>query len=231
MPDFNSKLTQGAGITVFPPTAAPTSTGSGSAVPSAAVAVMSRGPVGKPFRVTGDDFEKLCGPTLPMRDGIHAEGLRHIRDALDGSEYVDVVRVTPQTEGFTAKFPVLSFMSDADEGSDEAAVTSTNEFGAAVATVDDAWLTIWPTNGDDSSDVEVTISDTPSAIASLISASMLATTFASANQLDNAIASEQRSDKNKARDMYRHPKQTLEFLGFKSTMTVVEITPGGGWYT
>ena len=52
-----------------------------------------------------------------------------------------------------------------------------------------------------------------------------------AHKLTKAIAGEHRSDKNKARDKYRHPKQTLEFFGFKPNMTVVEITPGGGWYT
>ena len=31
--------------------------------------------------------------------------------------------------------------------------------------------------------------------------------------------------------IYRHPKETLEFFGFNPSMTVVEITPGGGWYT
>lgn len=50
-------------------------------------------------------------------------------------------------------------------------------------------------------------------------------------QLAQAVASEHRSAANKMRDQYRHPQQTLEFFGFKSTMTVVEITPGGGWYT
>ncbi|WP_448568004.1 class I SAM-dependent methyltransferase [Thalassotalea ganghwensis] len=54
---------------------------------------------------------------------------------------------------------------------------------------------------------------------------------ASATKLEQAIAGEHRSAKNKARDQYRNPKETLEFFGFKSDMTVVEITPGGGWYT
>jgi len=48
--------------------------------------------------------------------------------------------------------------------------------------------------------------------------------------LEQALAGEQRSAKHKARDQYRHPKQTLEFFGFNNKMTVVEITPGGGWY-
>ncbi|MGB1263875.1 MAG: class I SAM-dependent methyltransferase [Cognaticolwellia sp.] len=74
--------------------------------------------------------------------------------------------------------------------------------------------------------------------ASIISAALMCTGFASAHtdakhqsQLEQAIAGEHRSAKNKARDKYRHPKATLEFFGFKPTMTVVEITPGGGWYT
>jgi len=49
--------------------------------------------------------------------------------------------------------------------------------------------------------------------------------------LIKAIDGEHRSEANKARDAYRNPKETLEFFGFKPDMTVVEITPGGGWYT
>ncbi len=49
--------------------------------------------------------------------------------------------------------------------------------------------------------------------------------------LDNAINGEHRSADNKARDKYRRPKETLAFFGFRSDMTVVEIWPGGGWYT
>jgi predicted methyltransferase len=33
------------------------------------------------------------------------------------------------------------------------------------------------------------------------------------------------------RDKYRHPAETLEFFGFKPTMTVIDISPGQGWYT
>lgn len=51
------------------------------------------------------------------------------------------------------------------------------------------------------------------------------------NTLTQSIIGEQRSATNKARDIYRHPKETLEFFGFHSGMTVVEISPGSGWYT
>ena len=53
----------------------------------------------------------------------------------------------------------------------------------------------------------------------------------SAAAVDAALAGSHRSDANKARDRYRHPKETLEFFGLRPEMTVVEIWPGGGWYT
>ena len=45
------------------------------------------------------------------------------------------------------------------------------------------------------------------------------------------LAGSQRSDANRARDAYRHPAETLAFFGLKPTMTVVEVSPGSGWYT
>ena len=54
---------------------------------------------------------------------------------------------------------------------------------------------------------------------------------AAALTLDAAIASDTRSPEEKARDAWRHPKETLEFLGVEPHHTVVEIWPGGGWYT
>ncbi len=54
---------------------------------------------------------------------------------------------------------------------------------------------------------------------------------ASSAALDRAIDGKHRSAENKARDRFRHPKETLAFFGFRSDMTVVEIWPGGGWYS
>jgi len=54
---------------------------------------------------------------------------------------------------------------------------------------------------------------------------------ASVKALEKAVSGEHRTAKNKARDQYRHPIETLNFFGFTPNMTVVEITPGGGWYT
>jgi len=49
--------------------------------------------------------------------------------------------------------------------------------------------------------------------------------------LDRAIAGPWRNPNNVARDKYRHPRETLLFFGVKPTQTVIEITPGTGWYT
>lgn len=49
--------------------------------------------------------------------------------------------------------------------------------------------------------------------------------------LDAAIASPARTPANVARDRYRHPAETLAFFDVKPSHTVVEIWPGGGWYT
>ena len=51
------------------------------------------------------------------------------------------------------------------------------------------------------------------------------------HDLESAISSEQRSPKNVTRDSSRHPYETLTFFEIKPSMKVVELSPGGGWYT
>ncbi|MCO5114687.1 MAG: methyltransferase domain-containing protein [Bdellovibrionaceae bacterium] len=49
--------------------------------------------------------------------------------------------------------------------------------------------------------------------------------------LKKAVASPNREAKNAARDVFRHPYETLSFFEVKPDMSVLEITPGQGWYT
>ncbi|MHA6718927.1 class I SAM-dependent methyltransferase [Sphingomonas sp. RS6] len=49
--------------------------------------------------------------------------------------------------------------------------------------------------------------------------------------IEAAVAAKSRTPANVARDRYRHPVATLDFFGVKPDSTVVEIWPGGGWYT
>ena len=46
-----------------------------------------------------------------------------------------------------------------------------------------------------------------------------------------AAAASTRTPANIARDRYRHPVETLAFFGVRPNDTVVEIWPGGGWYS
>lgn len=52
-----------------------------------------------------------------------------------------------------------------------------------------------------------------------------------ATAFETVLKGNWRSPENVARDEYRHPAETLSFFGVKPTQTVVEITPGGGWYS
>ena len=52
-----------------------------------------------------------------------------------------------------------------------------------------------------------------------------------ASPLDSILAGEHRADTNKARDIYRHPAETLAFFNIEPDDVVIEIFPGGGWYT
>jgi len=49
--------------------------------------------------------------------------------------------------------------------------------------------------------------------------------------LHAAVNASTRTPANAARDRYRHPFETLAFFGVEPDDTVVEIWPGGGWYT
>ena len=46
-----------------------------------------------------------------------------------------------------------------------------------------------------------------------------------------AMKAEARSEKDKDRDRNRRPVETLEFFGIQEDMKVLELIPGGGWYT
>jgi predicted methyltransferase len=49
--------------------------------------------------------------------------------------------------------------------------------------------------------------------------------------LEAVIAGDWRSEDNKSRDKYRHPVEVLGFWGLAPGMTVLEVQPGGGWWT
>jgi predicted methyltransferase len=52
-----------------------------------------------------------------------------------------------------------------------------------------------------------------------------------AEDLTAILAGDQRSSEERARDVYRHPKETLLFFGIRPEMKVLEVWPEPGWYT
>jgi predicted methyltransferase len=67
-------------------------------------------------------------------------------------------------------------------------------------------------------------------IGCVASAAFAAPPVSDDDALTKALSGPQRTDKERARDVYRHPRETLEFFNVKPTDRVVEIEPGGGWY-
>jgi predicted methyltransferase len=57
------------------------------------------------------------------------------------------------------------------------------------------------------------------------------TTAPTQDSLAASVNSETRSAADKARDQYRHPQEALAFWGLQPGMTILEVQPGGGWWT
>jgi predicted methyltransferase len=49
--------------------------------------------------------------------------------------------------------------------------------------------------------------------------------------IEDTVAGSWRKPESKERDIFRHPVSALEFWGLKPGMTVLEVQPGGGWWT
>src|SRR4029077_8273969 len=52
-----------------------------------------------------------------------------------------------------------------------------------------------------------------------------------AEALTGILAADYPAPENRARDRYRHPKETLLFFGLRPEMSVLEVWPEPGWYT
>lgn len=68
-------------------------------------------------------------------------------------------------------------------------------------------------------------------LAALVVGPLSASDAEVAARIEQAMLGEHRSEANRERNRYRHPVGTLMFFGLEDGMTVMEITPGGGWYT
>ncbi|WP_299083628.1 methyltransferase [uncultured Paraglaciecola sp.] len=64
-----------------------------------------------------------------------------------------------------------------------------------------------------------------------IALSLFSSSLVLADGISDAVNHENRSVKERARDEYRNPQQTLRFFDVQPDMAVAEISPGGGWYS
>ena len=64
-----------------------------------------------------------------------------------------------------------------------------------------------------------------------VALSLLCSPNVFADDINDAVNNVNRSIKERSRDEYRHPQQTLRFFDVQPNMTVAEISPGGGWYS
>lgn len=64
-----------------------------------------------------------------------------------------------------------------------------------------------------------------------VAASAAPESTVSHEQFATVLGGNWRVPQNAARDQYRHPEQTLKFFGLRPDQTVIEITPGNGWYS
>lgn len=69
------------------------------------------------------------------------------------------------------------------------------------------------------------------ATAAVLAVAVAAPVQAADAQLQAAVAGAQRGEAHKARDGARHPVETLTFWGLKPGQTVIEISPGSGYWT
>jgi len=65
----------------------------------------------------------------------------------------------------------------------------------------------------------------------LATASFAAGEAKNVQAIESAVAGSWRSADAKERDAFRHPVAALEFWGLKPGATILEIQPGGGWWT
>ena len=71
--------------------------------------------------------------------------------------------------------------------------------------------------------ITTSVRGTYSSVGLLLKATLLSTLV--------AISGMAFAERDTSRDQYRHPMETLAFFGITPQMNVLEISPGGGWYT
>lgn len=92
-------------------------------------------------------------------------------------------------------------------------------------------LLVWGCAPSEPDTAAQTDADNAAPAASVAAPEESAAGMSDSGRLAAVIDGSHRSEANKARDDWRNPAATLEFFGVTPDSTVMEIWPGGGWYT
>ncbi len=108
---MKSTITNAADITVLGVIDNTYKTGGGSVSLAGTVVIASKGPVGSVVKITGDEWSDIFGTPLPKKS-TGMEGLRHLADAAEACDAVNVVRVVADD----AKYPYITFSHSNERG-------------------------------------------------------------------------------------------------------------------
>ena len=119
---------------------------------AACVVEAPKGPVGRVLNVHGENWRDILGKPFHPREGTKSEGLRHLNEAAEQCESVQVVRVVAED----AMFPTITFNST---GATEAITKDAHTYGTAVVADTGVALTVFPKDGDPSTKRKLNIAN------------------------------------------------------------------------
>ncbi|MDX5979646.1 hypothetical protein [Vreelandella alkaliphila] len=119
---------------------------------AACVVEAPKGPVGRVLNVHGENWRDILGKPFHAREGIKSEGLRHLNEAAEACESVQVVRVVAED----AEFPSIGFNST---GAAEPITKSSHKYGTTVESDTGVAITVYPKDGDPSTKRKISITN------------------------------------------------------------------------
>ncbi|MGF1905274.1 hypothetical protein [Aliivibrio salmonicida] len=126
------------------------SVGGGNSMSFTAVVISRKGKPGVVHKLNADNWELALGKPFHMREGIHAEGMRHLGEAVTGG-VGSVVRVMPSN----AAYPILTI--GAESGGKNAVAKRTAAYGAEPVLTGDESIAIYMIDGDNENERSITI--------------------------------------------------------------------------
>lgn len=144
---IKNTITNAADITVLNLIDRTYKTGGGPVSVAGTVVVASRGPVGRAVQVRNENWEAIFGKPLPRSYGEGFEGLRHVGEAAENCQYLQVVRVVANDY----RYPSITINDDGTT------TTGAHAHGTVIVPAAGALMSIFIKDGDPSTDRKIEI--------------------------------------------------------------------------